>query len=477
MLELALGSVGASELLGLGLHRIAGRPCRLETLQPGVDTTPPGADELDEECEVVDSRVTLGEQVALESLESADRLVQEATDLCDVARDREHLGAKPVTDRVADVRRNRGFELRCGGRERLDLVTGALEGRLDRTGCRTAGRGIRDPLLRAFQGKGVHGERGYSPRRMDSAVLDYDLPAELVAQRPVEPRDSSRLLVYRREAGDVEHLMFGDLPDVVGDLLVVVNDTRVVPARLRLRRASGGAVEVLLVESLGDGRWEALAKPSRRLHVGERLGPVQLVESLGGGRWTVELEGEPDGEAPLPPYIHEPLGDRERYQTVYGDVTGSAAAPTAGLHFTSPLVELLDPARVTLHVGLDTFRPLTEAVVEDHALHGERYAVAEAEWERISSADRVLAVGTTTVRVLETVARTGELVGRTRLLVTPGFVFERVDALLTNFHLPRSTLLALGMAFVGVEETHALYRTAIAERYRFYSFGDAMLVL
>jgi len=312
---------------------------------------------------------------------------------------------------------------------------------------------------------------------MDSSVLDYDLPAGLVAQRPVEPRDSSRLLVYRREGGGVEHLSFGDLPDVVGDLLVVVNDTRVVPARLQLQRASGGAVEVLLVESLGNGRWEALARPSRRLRVGERLGPVQLVESLGGGRWTVELEGEPAGEAPLPPYIHEPLEDGERYQTVYGDVAGSAAAPTAGLHFTSLLVDRLDPARVTLHVGLDTFRPLTEQMVEDHELHGERYAVAEAEWDRIASADRVLAVGTTTVRVLETVARTGELVGRTRLFVTPGFVFERVDALLTNFHLPRSTLLALVMAFVGVEETHALYRTAIAERYRFYSFGDAMLVL
>jgi S-adenosylmethionine:tRNA ribosyltransferase-isomerase len=312
---------------------------------------------------------------------------------------------------------------------------------------------------------------------MDSAVLDYDLPAELVAQRPVEPRDSSRLLVYRREAREVEHLRFGDLPDVVGDLLAVVNDTRVVPARLHLRRASGAAVEVLLVESLGNGRWEALARPSRRLRAGEQLGPVQLVESLGGGRWTVELEGEPAGEAPLPPDLHEPLADGERYQTVYGDVMGSAAAPTAGLHFTSPLVELLAPARVTLHVGLDTFRPLTESVVEDHELHGERYAVADAEWERIAAADRVLAVGTTTVRVLETVARTGELVGRTRLFVTPGFVFERVDALLTNFHLPRSTLLALVMAFAGVEETLALYRTAIAERYRFYSFGDAMLVL
>jgi S-adenosylmethionine:tRNA ribosyltransferase-isomerase len=312
---------------------------------------------------------------------------------------------------------------------------------------------------------------------MDSSVLDYDLPPELVAQRPVEPRDSSRLLVYRRDTDDVAHMSFSDLPDVVGDRLVVVNDTRVVPARLRLRRPSGAAVEVLLVESLGNGRWEALARPSRRLRAGERLGPVQLVEPLGEGRWIIDLEGEPAGEAPLPPYIREPLDDEERYQTVYGAVRGSAAAPTAGLHFTAQLVEALDPARVTLHVGLDTFRPLTEAVVEEHEVHGERYAVTEPEWGRISSADRVLAVGTTTVRVLETVVRTGDLVGRTKLFITPGFVFERVDALLTNFHLPRSTLLALVMAFAGVDETRALYRTAIAERYRFYSFGDAMLVL
>ena len=194
-------------------------------------------------------------------------------------------------------------------------------------------------------------------------------------------------------------------------------------------------------------------------------------------RWLLELDGEPAGETPLPPYIRTPLAESERYQTVYGETAGSAAAPTAGLHFTPWLVELLEPARVTLHVGLDTFRPLTEAVVEEHEIHGERYAVDAAQWERIVSARRVLAVGTTTVRVLETVIRTGELVGRTKLFITPGFAFGRVDALLTNFHLPRSTLLALVMAFVGVEQTLAIYRDAIAERYRFYSFGDAMVVL
>jgi S-adenosylmethionine:tRNA ribosyltransferase-isomerase len=180
---------------------------------------------------------------------------------------------------------------------------------------------------------------------------------------------------------------------------------------------------------------------------------------------------------PLPPYIVEPLDDPERYQTVYARESGSAAAPTAGLHFTPELLERLDVERVTLHVGLDTFRPVTEESLEEHALHGERYEVRPDAWERIAGADRVLAVGTTTVRVLETLARGGPLAGRTELFITPGFEFRRVDALLTNFHLPRSTLLALVMAFAGVAETRELYRQAIAERYRFYSFGDAMLVL
>jgi S-adenosylmethionine:tRNA ribosyltransferase-isomerase len=421
--------------------------------------------------------VALREEVALEPLEPTDRLVQQASDLRDVTCDGEDFRAQPVPHGGADVRRNGRFELRRGRGEPFDLVSRALERGLDRAGRGTTRRRIGDPLLRSFQCKGVHRGRGYSPRRMDSSELDYDLPPELVAQRPAEPRDSSRLLVYRRDSGEVEHTAFSELPDLVDDRLLVVNDTRVMQARLRLRRATGAAVEVLLVESLGNGRWEALARPSRRLRTGEVLGPVRLVAPLADGRWLVELDGEPAGEAPLPPYIHEPLADPERYQTVYGRVTGSAAAPTAGLHFTPRLLERLNPARVTLHVGLDTFRPLTDAVVEDHELHGEQYAVSEAEWRRIASARSVLAVGTTTVRVLETVARTGELEGRTRLFVIPGFAFRRVDALLTNFHLPRSTLLALVMAFVGIEETLAIYRTAISERYRFYSFGDAMLVL
>ena len=313
---------------------------------------------------------------------------------------------------------------------------------------------------------------------MDTALLDYELPAELVAQTPIEPRDGSRLLVYRRASGEIEHRMIRELPDVLDGELVVVNDTRVVPARLRLHRATGGAVEVLLVERADEnGTWEALVRPSKRVRVGERVGPVRLREARGEGRWLVELEGDPDGEMPLPPYIHEPLAEPERYQTVYGRVEGSAAAPTAGLHFTPELLAALDPVRVTLHVGLDTFRPVTEAQLEDHELHGERYAVEAAAWERIEAAPRVLAVGTTTVRVLETVARTGALSGRTTLFVVPGFEFERVDALLTNFHLPRSTLLALVMAFVGVDAAREIYRVAVEERYRFYSFGDAMVVL
>ncbi|HEY6054753.1 MAG TPA: S-adenosylmethionine:tRNA ribosyltransferase-isomerase [Gaiellaceae bacterium] len=253
--------------------------------------------------------------------------------------------------------------------------------------------------------------------------------------------------------------------------------TRVVPARLRLRRETGGAVEVLLVERLGGEEWEGLARPSRKLRAGERLGPVELLEPLGEGRWRLRLHGRPEGELPLPPYIHERLAEPERYQTVYAVEEGSAAAPTAGLHFTPELLARLDVERVTLHVGLDTFRPLAVDDLADHVLHGERYEVRPAAWERIRSAPEVVAVGTTTVRTLETLARGGPLAGRTDLFVTPGFEFLRVDRLLTNFHLPRSTLLALVMAFAGVEETRRLYRLAVEERYRFYSFGDAMLVL
>jgi S-adenosylmethionine:tRNA ribosyltransferase-isomerase len=315
----------------------------------------------------------------------------------------------------------------------------------------------------------------YRGGRMRVDELDYALPPELIAQRPEARRDQSRLLVYDRVSGEVHHRTFAELPDVIGDALVVVNDTRVVPARIPIERPRG---EVLLLERTGaNGVWEGLARPTRRLHAGRRYGEVELLEHLGEGRWRLRLHGEPHGETPLPPYITERLADPERYQTVYAREEGSAAAPTAGLHFTPELLERLDVEFVTLHVGLDTFRPVAVDDLAEHELHGERYQVDARAWDRIREAPRVIAVGTTTVRALETLARGAPLEGRTHLFVTPGFEFRRVDVLLTNFHLPRSTLLALVMAFAGVEETRALYRKAIESRYRFYSFGDAMLIV
>ena len=309
---------------------------------------------------------------------------------------------------------------------------------------------------------------------MDVDELEYELPAELIAQHPAERRDASRLLVHDRATGETRHRTVADLPEELHGELVVVNDTRVVPARIPIESPRG---EVLLLERVDGDTWEGLARPTRRLKAGRRYGPVELIEHLGEGRWRLRLEGEPHGETPLPPYITAPLVDPERYQTVYADEAGSAAAPTAGLHFTPELLARLDVARVTLHVGLDTFRPVSERTLEEHRIHGERYEVAPEEWRRIEAAERVLAVGTTTVRTLETLARGAPLAGRTELFITPGFEFRRVDALLTNFHLPRSTLLALVMAFAGVAETRRLYETAVRERYRFYSFGDAMLIL
>src|SRR5213592_3905563 len=219
---------------------------------------------------------------------------------------------------------------------------------------------------------------------MRSSELDYSLPRELIAQRPLERRDASRLLVYERASGAVRHRRFGELPEELPEAaLTVVNDTRVLPARLHLQRPGGGEAEVLLLERLGsNGLWEGLARPSRKLKAGQRLGPVELVEQLGEGRWRLRLEGEPAGEAPLPPYITEPLADPERYQTVYAAADGSAAAPTAGLHFTAGLwreaCRRHQIAPITLDVGLDTFRPLTTEIVEQHHIHSERYSVPES---------------------------------------------------------------------------------------------------
>jgi S-adenosylmethionine:tRNA ribosyltransferase-isomerase len=442
-----------------------------------VDALPARGDEVDEQREVVDPGVALGEQLLLEPFQPPVRLVEEPAQLGKAPADRNDLVAEPLAHGFVHPVGQPSLELFCRSSECLELPARAVERGLEALRVRASCTTLGDPPLRPLERLLIHEGQGYRCRRMKTSELDYDLPAELIAQRPFERRDASRLLVYRRATGEVWHRRFAELPEELDGELVVVNDTRVVPARLRLRRPGGGEAEVLLLERVDDGVWEALARPSRRLRAGQRLGPVELLEPLGEGRWRVRLVGEPDGAPPLPPYIHERLADPARYQTVYADEAGSAAAPTAGLHFTPGLLARLDVERVTLHVGLDTFRPLATDTLEAHRLHGERYHVAPAAWRRIAAAPRVLAVGTTTVRLLETVVRTGELAGRTTLFVTPPFEFRRVDALLTNFHLPRSTLLALVMAFAGVDETRELYRLAVAERYRFYSFGDAMLIL
>ncbi len=415
--------------------------------------------------------MSLGEQVALDMFESADQLIEEAAHLGEVARTRPEMLLQPILDRL----RQSDLQLGCGRSERLDLVARAFERGVDLSRLHAHGGSLLDPFLRARDRFRVdHRDQRYGGRRMDLEELDYYLPRELIAQHPAARRDESRLLVYERDGGAVRHRRFAELPEELHGELVVVNESKVVPARIPIESPRG---EVLLLERIDGDVWEGLARPTRRLKLGCRYGPVELLEHLGDGRWRLRLAGEPAGDTPLPPYITEPLRDPERYQTVYARDPGSAAAPTAGLHFTPELLDALDVERVTLHVGLDTFRPVTEDRLEDHAIHGERYSVEATAWERIRAAERVLAVGTTTVRVLETLAHGGAPAGRTELFITPGFEFRRVDALLTNFHLPRSTLLALVMAFAGVEETRGLYELAIAEQYRFYSFGDAMLIV
>jgi S-adenosylmethionine:tRNA ribosyltransferase-isomerase len=333
-----------------------------------------------------------------------------------------------------------------------------------------------------------------------TAELDYDLPADLIAQAPAEPRSSARLMVYDRATRELRHRSFSDLPDELReDDLVVVNDTRVLPARVHARRATGGAVELLLVEQRPGGEWDALARPARRLRAGETLDasgtPIVVAEVRQEGHITVTLEDagsdptvlERIGEMPVPPYIHRPLERPDDYQTVYARTPGSAAAPTAGLHFTAEMWAELrrryQVVEVTLAVGLDTFRPVTAAELADHPLHTEAYEVGEEAARAVDRARaegrRIVAVGTTSVRVLETVwgaVPAAPLAGRTGLFITPGYAFAPTGAMVTNFHLPRSTLLAMVMAFAGIDEVRRLYRTAVEERYRFYSFGDAMLI-
>lgn len=315
-------------------------------------------------------------------------------------------------------------------------------------------------------------------------------------------------MMVERGTGRLEHRIFRELPRLLrpGDVLVI-NTSRVLPARVYARKPTGGEVELLFLRPLDAPQhlWEALGRPSRRLHPGLALtlagGEVLRVrDPLGEGRWVVEAETqsvldllERHGELPLPPYVTHPPADRELYQTVYAEDPGSAAAPTAGLHFTAELLDQLleagiEVADVSLHVGLDTFRPISEPSVEAHPMHAEAYRVTSAAAELLDRARgegrRLVAVGTTAVRVLETLyadsspggTHTGPVSGSTRLFVTPGYRFRAVDALITNFHLPRTSLLALVMAFAGVDPVRRAYAEAVARRYRFFSFGDAMLL-
>jgi len=331
-----------------------------------------------------------------------------------------------------------------------------------------------------------------------SAELDYELPEGAIAQAPIEPRDAARLLVAGA-SGTGRHRRVADLPELVEPgTVVVVNETSVIPARIPVRRPGATDGEILLLEPAADGWWQALCRPSRQLRAGAVVeasrGPLRLElgETLTGGRRLVRPVSDgplaealaESGVTPLPPYIRAPLADPARYQTVYARRPGSVAAPTAGLHLTPGVLDALlaggaDVLAVELVVGLDTFRPIDAELVEDHVIHTERYRVPESVWSEVVAARDagrpVLAVGTTSVRALESVAATGELDGRTDLFITPGHRFAAVDRLLTNFHLPRSSLLALVEAFVG-PEWRALYREALEADYRFLSFGDASLL-
>ena len=332
----------------------------------------------------------------------------------------------------------------------------------------------------------------------------YDLPEELIAQTPVEPRDHSRLMVIHRDTDEIEHRHFYDVIDYLnpGDVLVV-NDTRVIPARLYGERPTGGACEVLLLKQLAPKRWETLVKPGKKLKPGAEIvfgdgrlrGRVLETTDVGGRIVEFECEGTFEaaldalGEMPLPPYIHEQLEDRERYQTVYARHEGSAAAPTAGLHFTPELLDRIrekgiDVVPVLLHVGLGTFRPVKVENIEEHQMHSEHFEVTEDAARRINAArergGRVIAVGTTSVRTLESAAENGKLAakrGETSIFIRPGYRYQMVDALITNFHLPGSTLMMLVSALYDREKILSAYETAVKENYRFFSFGDAMLIL
>lgn len=341
---------------------------------------------------------------------------------------------------------------------------------------------------------------------MNVDAFDYPLPEDRIAQRPVEPRDASRLMLLRRSTGEISHHTFRDLPELLDPKdVLVVNDTRVLPARLIGSKVpTGGRVELLLLRRETYDTWEALVRPGRRLPPGTRVtfGDGRLTAEIlettpAGGRkvrftWEGVFEELLDdlGKMPLPPYIKESVDDAERYQTVYAKASGSAAAPTAGLHFTPELLANIRDrgigvSSLTLHVGLGTFRPVTTERIEDHAMHEEYFSLPAKTVEAVRAArrrgGRVVAVGTTSLRVLESVAdASGELrakEGWTDIFIYPGYTFRCVDALITNFHLPRSTLLMLVAAFAGYELTMRAYEEAVHSDYRFFSFGDAMLIV
>lgn len=336
--------------------------------------------------------------------------------------------------------------------------------------------------------------------------FDYTLPEELIAQTPLKDRDKSRLLVYDRKTKEIQHRIFSDIVEYIRpEDCLVLNNTRVLPARLLGKKSgTGGSVEMVLLKDLGDNQWEVLVNPGRRVkegcivEFGDGLLKAHVIKRTEEGNRLVQFEYQgiwqevldTVGIMPLPPYIHATLEDKERYQTVYSKINGSAAAPTAGLHFTKELLETIaqkgtEIAYLTLHVGLGTFRPVKEETVQDHKMHTEYYAVDEETAEKINAkrraGGRIIAVGTTSCRVLETVTTSDGVVhageGETGIFIYPGYTFKAVDALITNFHLPKSTLLMLISAFAGREEVLRFYEEAIAEKYRFFSFGDACLLL
>ena len=330
---------------------------------------------------------------------------------------------------------------------------------------------------------------------MLSSELDYELPEDLIAQSPAEPRDASRLMVLDVRRGTIAHHTFRDLPRFLlpGDALVL-NETKVLPARLQAKKPTGGKVDLLFLRDLGPdrgGAWEVLARPSKRLRPGLGLQTggdrLEIVESLGDGHWAVsapDVRGllESSGRMPLPPYIRPTPETESSYQTVYARNEGSAAAPTAGFHFTERVLQGAERAgariaSITLHVGVGTFMPVRTERLEEHKMHAEYYSVPREAARIVEGSSRVVAAGTTVARTLETWAATGEVEGESELFVYPGYRWRSVDTLLTNFHLPRSTLLAMVMSFGGEELVREAYRAAVRERYRFYSFGDAMLLL